>query len=145
MKLKNVVTGTVVSTLLVLSGCGQGGGGGDPAAVAEQFMDRYYTKANVQEAKALATPAAAQKIEEQFAEFAKAVPVEQGKSHEVSYTLSEKSKEKNHAYHLYEITIKPKEGGPLYKRTALSVDWVDGNWRITQFDESTSAPSQTVR
>lgn len=143
MKLRNVVTGALALTLLFLVGCG--GGKGDPASVAKQFVDRYYVQANVQEAKALATPAMAQKMEEQFALLAKAMPVDQGKSREVSYTLSEQFKEGKHAYYLYEVVFKPKEGDPLYKKAALSVDVVDGNWLITQFDESASAPSQTIR
>lgn len=145
MKLRNVVTGALALTLLFLVGCGGGGGKGDPASIAKQFLDRYYAQANVQEAKALATPAMAQKMEEEFALLAKAVPMDQGKGHEVSYTLSEQFKEGKHAYLLYELVLKPKEGNPIYKKVSLSIDVVDGDWRITQFDESASAPSQTVR
>lgn len=142
VKLKNVVTGTLVLALLFLSGCG---GGGDPGTVAEQFMDRYYVQANVQEAKAFATPAMAQKIEEQFALSAKVVSVENGRSHEASYTVVERRKEGKHAYYHYEVKITTKEADPLYKRVALSIDRIDGAWRITQFDESASGPTETVR
>lgn len=143
MKLKNVVTGTLVSALLVLSGCEGGGGKGDPANVAEQFIDRYYTKANLQDAKALATPEAAQKMQETFGPSAGAAPGEKGTSHEVSYTLAEKNKEGQHAYAVYRITIKRKEAEPLYKTASLSIDVVDGAWKITQFDEKTeSKPHQ---
>ena len=140
MKLKNVVTGTLVLTLLVLSGCEGGLGRGNPTTVAEQFMDLYYHKANFQEAKALATPAAAQKIEEQFAASAGAVPGETGKSHEASYTLKEKDKLGNNNYYIYELTITTKEAGSLRKRVSLGIDWIDGAWRITQFNESAASP-----
>lgn len=143
MKLKNVVTGTLVSALLVLSGCGGGGGKGDPVNVAEQFMDRYYVQANVQEAKALAIPAVAQQIDAALGSPAGDAPGDKGGNREVSYTLKEKNKEGKHAYAVYKITIKRKEADPLYKTTSLSIDVVDGAWKITQFDEKTeSGPHQ---
>lgn len=154
MELKNVVTGTLVLTLLFLSGCG-GGGGGDAQKVAEQFLDRYYAQANVQEAKALATPDMAQKIEEQFAPFAQLVQVEKGRSHEASFTLKEtnqvflflgsRPEQRDHGYFTYEVKITPKEADPLYKRVALSIDRIEEAWRITQFDERASGPTETVR
>lgn len=144
MKLKNVVTETLVLALLFLSGCFYGGVG-KYATVAKQFMDRYYVQANVSEAKALATPAMAQKIEEQFALFAQAVQIEKGRSHEVSYTMAENKKRGNHVYYYYEVKITTKGAEPLYKRVALSIDWIDGGWWITQFDESASGPTETVR
>lgn len=108
-------------------------------------MDRYYVQANVSEAKAPATPAMAQKIEEQFALFAQVVQVEKDRSHEASYTVAERRKEGKHAYYHYEVKITTKEADPLYKRVALSIDRIDGGWRITQFDESASGPTETVR
>ncbi|MDE2058702.1 MAG: hypothetical protein KGL31_12070 [candidate division NC10 bacterium] len=137
MKLRNVVTGVLVLTLAFLAGCGGGGGGegkGNPLDVAGQFMDLYYKKGNLQEAKALATPDTAEKIH---------APAEAAGEQEVSYNLKEQSREGKHSYALYEITIKKKEGEPIYKTASLFVDLVDGAWKITLFDEKTmSGPHQ---
>ena len=130
MRLRNVVTGMIILTLGLLAGCGGGGGEakGNPLAVAEQFMDLYYHKGNVQEAKALATPETAEKIQ---------APAEAAGDQEVSYNLKEQSREGKHSYALYEMTIKRKEGGPIYKTVSLFVDLVDGAWKVTLFDEKT--------
>lgn len=152
MKLSNLVTATVVVTLLFLSGCE---GGGDAQKVAEQFLDRYYAQANVQEAKALATPDMAQKIEEQFALFAQVVQLEKGRHHEASFAMKEtnqalfflgsRPEQGDHAYFKYEAKITTKEADPVYKSIVLSVDRINGGWRITQFDERASGPTETVR
>lgn len=136
MKLRNVVTGAVVLTLLFLVGCkGEGGGAkGNPISVAEQFMDLYYHKGNVQEAKALATSETAEKIQ---------APAEATGDQEISYILKEQSREGKHSYALYQITIKKKEGEPIYKTASIFVDLVEGAWKITLFDEKTmSGPHQ---
>jgi len=132
VKLRNVVTGVLVLTLAFLAGCGGGGeeGKGNPLAVAEQFMDLYYKKGNVQEAKALATPDTAEKIQAAGSAAAEAL-----EGQEVSYNLKEQSREGKHSYALYEMTIKRKEGGPIYKTVSLFVDLVGGAWKVTLFDE----------
>jgi hypothetical protein len=136
VKLRNVVTGALVLTLVFLAGCGGGGGEGkgNPLSVAAQFMDLYYHKGNVQEAKALATPETAEKIQ---------APAEAAAGQEISYNLKEQSREGKHSYALYQITIKKKEGEPVYKTASLFVDLVGGAWKITLFDEKTmSGPHQ---
>ena len=133
MKLRNVVTGALVLTLIFLAGCGGGGGGegkGNPLGVAEQFMDLYYHKGNVSEAKALATPETAEKIQ---------APAEAAGEQEISYHLKEQAREGKHSYALYQITIKKKEGTPIYKTASLFIDLVGGAWKITLFDEKTEA------
>ncbi|MDE2059305.1 MAG: hypothetical protein KGL31_04550 [candidate division NC10 bacterium] len=140
MKLRNVVTGMFILTVVFLAGCGGGGGEGkgNPIGVAEQFMDLYYKKGNAQEAKALANPEMAQKIEAAGAAAAGAAGEQ-----EVSYNLKEQSREGKHSYALYQMTIKRKEGEPIYKTVSLFVDLVDGAWKITLFDEKTmSGPHQ---
>jgi len=132
VKLRNAVTGTLVLTLLFLAGCGGEGGGaakGDPIAIAGQFIDLYYKQGNPQEAKALANPEMAEKI--QAASATVAAPGEE----EVSYILKEQSREGKHSYALFQMTVKKKEGDPIYKTVALFVDLVDGAWKVTLFDE----------
>ena len=139
MKLRNVVTGTLALTLIFLAGCGGGGGGGkgNPIGIAEQFMDLYYHKADLQGAKALAVPETAQKM----AALEPAVGNAQGE--EVSYILKEQSREGKHSYALFQITIKRKEGEPIYKTAAIFVDLIDGAWKVTLFDEKIhSGPHQ---
>ncbi len=150
VRLKHIVTGTLVVTHLLLSSCGEGGGASQK--VAEQFMDRYYVQANLAEAKALATDDMAQKIEEQFARLAKVVPVENGTSHKASFTMKESSTrswtrpQMGYAYYIYEVEIAAKGAEPVYKSVVLSVKRIDRAWRITEFDEkSESGPSQVVK
>lgn len=133
MKLRNAVTGMVVLTLVFLAGCGgEGGGGGkgDPFAVAEQFMNLYYKQGNFQEAKALGNTEMAEKIQ-----AAGAAAGEVAGEQEVSYLLKEKTHEGKHSYVLYQMSIKKKEGDPVYKTVALFVDLIDGAWKVTLFDE----------
>lgn len=132
MKLRNVVAGMLVLTLGLLVGCGKGGGEGkgNPIGIAEQFMELYYKKGNLQEAKALANSEMAQKIE-----AAGAAAAEAAEGQEISYILKEQSREGKHSYALYQMTIKRKEGEPLHKTVSLFVDLVDGAWKITLFDE----------
>lgn len=132
MKLRNVVTGALALTLLFLVACGgEGGGGkGNPISVADQFMDLFYKKGNLQEAKALANPEMAQKIE-----AAGTAATDAAGDQEISYILKEQSREGKHSYALYQMTIKKKEGEPIYKTVSLFVDLVEGAWKITLFDE----------
>ncbi|MDE2180052.1 MAG: hypothetical protein KGJ40_04280 [candidate division NC10 bacterium] len=140
MRLRHVTIGTIGLTFLLLAGCGGGGGEGkgNPLGIAEQFMDLYYHKGNVQEAKALATPETAEKIQAAGSAAAEALV-----GQEVSYNLKEQSREGKHSYALYQITIKKKEGEPVYKKASLFIDLVGGAWKITLFDEKTmSGPHQ---
>lgn len=133
MKLRNVVTGMVVLTLVFLAGCGGGGeseGKGDPMAIAEQFMDLYYKQGNVDEAKKLANAEMVEKIQ-----ATAAAATEPAGEQEISYHLKEKSREGKHSYALFQMTIKKKEGEPVYKTVSLFVDLVDGAWKVTLFDE----------
>ena len=134
MKLRNVVPGMLVLTLVLLAGCGGGGGSegkGNPIGVADQFMDLYYKKGNFQEAKALANTEMAEKIQ---AAGAAAAGTE---GQEISYHLKEQAREGKHSYALYQMTVKGKEGEPVYKTVSLFVDLVEGAWKITLFDEKT--------
>lgn len=149
VKLTSRVTGFAL-TLLILSGCGAGG---DAQKIAEKFLDHYYTQANVEEAKALATPDMALKIEEQFALFAQLVQLEKGRNHGASFAMKEtnqallvsRPKQGDHGYFKYEAKITTEGTDPVYKSIVLSVDRIDEGWRVTQFDESASGPTETVR
>ena len=141
VKLRKIVTGALGLTLISLAGCGESGEKtGDPVGVSGQFMDLYYHKADLQGAKALATPETAQKI----------VPLESAagsaQGEEISYMLKEQSREGKHSYALYQITIPRKDGEPIYKTAAIFIDLVGGAWKITLFDEKTqSKPHQEVK
>lgn len=135
MKLRNVVTGMVILTFVFLAGCGgkEGGGAkGDPIAIAQQFMDLYYKQGNTEEAKKLANSEMAEKIQ-----AAGAAAGEAAEGQELSYILKEQSKEGKHSYALFQMTIKKKEGEPVYKTVSLFVDLVEGAWKVTLFDEKT--------
>ncbi|MBZ0168442.1 hypothetical protein MELA_02386 [Candidatus Methylomirabilis lanthanidiphila] len=136
MKLSKAVAGTVAVTLLYLSGCKAGGE--DPADVAEQFMDRYYNGANIVEAKALAVPALAEKIEATLQSSA-AISESNDGTRKVAYTLKENllGGTGTHSSAIYEIIIASKEGGSIRKRVHLSLDLVDGVWKIAEFNEGT--------
>jgi len=134
VKLRNVVMGAVAITLLSLFGCQAGGG--DPTAVAEQFMDRYYNRADLGEAKTLAIPALAEKIDETFRSSAGATSGNIGGTREIAYTLKETNRNGTHSYAIYEATITSKAAGSVRKRVHLSVDLIDGAWKIAEFKES---------
>jgi hypothetical protein len=121
----------VVLTFVFLAGCGGGGGEakGDPIAIAQQFIDLYYKQGNTQEAKALANPEMAEKIQ------ATAAAAETAGDQEVSYILKEQSREGKHSYALFQMMVKKKDGEPVYKTISLFVDLVDGAWKVTLFDE----------
>lgn len=134
MKLRNVVSGMLVLTVVFLAGCGGEGGSegkGDPIGVAQQFMDLYYKQGNIEEAKKLANSEMAEKIQAAAAAAGEAAVGEQ----EISYILKEKSHEGKHSYALFQMEIKKKEGEPVYKTVSLFVDLVDGAWKVTLFDE----------
>lgn len=135
VKLRKAVAGTVTVTLLYLSGCKAGDE--DPADVAEQFMDRYYNGVNIVEAKALAVPALAEKIEATLKSSA-AISESNGATRKVAYTLKEKTLDGTgtHSYAIYETTITSTEAGSVRKRVHISVDLVDGVWKIAEFKES---------
>lgn len=151
MKLRNVVTGTLALTLLFFAGCsgegdggkgtGAGAGAGDPLAVANQFMDLYYHKANIKEAAALAIPEQAEKILAAPGSPAGDASKEKDAGQEISYTLKEKSQEGVHSYALYTIVIPRKGAEPIYKTAALFVDQAKAGeaWKITLFDEKTQS------
>lgn len=137
MKPGNVMTGIVLIALLYLFGCQAGGG--DPATVAGQFMDRYYNGANITEAKALAVPALAEKIEATLKSSVGAIPENNGGTRKVAYALKENLLDGTgtHSYAIYETIIASKEGGSIRKRVHLSLDLVDGVWKIAEFNEGT--------
>lgn len=95
----------------------------------------------------------AQKIEEQFPLFSQMVDLEKGRSHSASFAMKEtnqallvsRPKQGDHAYFKYEVKITTKEAESVYKSVVLSVDRIDEGWRVTQFDESASEPTETVR
>lgn len=137
MKPNNVVMGAVAITLLYLFGCQAGGGGS--ATVAEQFMDRYYRQANVGEAKSVAIPTLAEKIEATLKSSAGVIPENNDGTRKVTYTLKENLLDGTgtHSSAIYETIIASKEGGSIRKRVHLSLDLVDGVWKIAEFNEGT--------
>jgi hypothetical protein len=63
-----------------------------------------------------------------------------------SSTASWTRKQKDHAYYHHEAKVITKEADPVYKSVVLSIERIDGAWRITQFDEKgQSGSSETVR
>ena len=119
-----------VLALLLLFACG---GKGGPEEVAGRFMDRYYVRANLQEAKALVAGLAAQKIEEELTLIAGVISDAQTRSREVSYALKERGEEGDRAFFVYEVTITAKGVGSFKKKSILSLGRIDGIWRITNF------------
>lgn len=130
MRRRGVIAGTAVLALLLLFACG---GKGGPEEVAGRFMERYYVRANLQEAEALVSGLAAQKIQEELRLIAGVVSDAQTRSREVSYTLKEGKEEGDRAFFVYEVTITTKGVGSFKKRSILSLGRIDGVWRITNF------------
>lgn len=116
--------------LLLLFACG---GKGGPEEVAVEFMDRYYVRANLQEAEALVSGLAAQKIQEELKLIAGVVSDAQTRSREVAYALKEKREGGDRAFFVYEVTITAKGVGSFKKKSILSLGRIDGIWRITNF------------
>lgn len=134
MKLNRVVAEIIAVAILWLTGCQAGSG--EPTDVAEQFMNQYYHGANVEEVKALAVPAVAEKMKMTLQSSAGVTPGDRVGTRKVAYTLKEKQQNGTHSFAIYEATITSKEAGSVRKRVHVSVDLVDGAWKIAEFKES---------
>ncbi len=122
---------------------------------ADQFMDQYYVAIDLKKAHALSSGLAASKIDESVRLIGQVTENSSGNAHpsaqksEVSFKKGKvvEGKEEGDVY--YDLTIKPKGGDAIHKKTHLKLrllapdaDSEDRNWRVTQFvdilDESSS-------
>lgn len=123
--------------LMLLSACAIKG---EVDEVAEQFMERYYVRVNLQEVKSLVTDRAAQRIEEELNLTAGVASRDPTGNREVSYTLWERGAEESRALFVYKVRVATKEAGSSNKMVFLSLDRVGGTWKIGYFRELEDLP-----
>ncbi len=117
--------------LLVLVGCEQSR---DPEKVGAQFVDSYYIRVDLADARRWTEGVATEKIDEQL-RLTHGVRVEGTRAmREVSYRVVEKKRSEGERVILvFELTVKAPGSGSFRKRSLITLGKGSGGWRVTNF------------
>ncbi len=113
-----------------------GGSKHPSSAVARDFMEAYYVKADLSAASSLSEGLALEKVKS--SETLRQGLTIDASAHQprVSFKLLEGKVEEATATYLYRIEIKPKEAVVIRKKTLLRIrEKPVGSWKVTQFTD----------
>jgi hypothetical protein len=110
-------------------------GDADSETTASRFIDRYYVRADLAQAKALAEGLAARKIEREQALLQGVAAGAASRQRDVSYRLLERRDEGDRVVLVYDLDIKGTGVPTLRKRSLLSLAKIHGAWRILNFHD----------
>ena len=117
---------------LTQEGCSRGG----PEAIADQFMESYYTAANLEDALKLADGLAAKKIQEQQLLRRGQMGAQTTQGRRVSYRRTEKHTAEGRLFFRYEIQIDIQGGGAFTRKALLALGEGPDGWRVTNFSDT---------
>lgn len=121
---------------LFFLGLSHGCGSGDPEAVADRFMDRYYVAADLGETLKVADGLAGKKIRDQQQLTRGESGPQTTKGRRVSYTRIERTTVDGKLFLRYEVRIDVQGGGSLTRKVLLAMAQEPNEWRVTNFTES---------
>lgn len=129
---KRVAAFFLLTAALSLPACGSTS---DPDQIASRFVQYYYVKVDLVQAKALTEGLATRKIEQEQALLPSRDVGEGNRRRDVSSRLLEKRREDDRLFLIYELSIKGRGVPDLRKRAIVSLSRVGQGWRVTNFQD----------
>ena len=109
-----------------------------PEDVAEDFVYNYYLHANQGMALRLSDGLAKEKLETEI-EFLREVRSDSDQSQvkpNIEYKqVGKKIEDENGVFFRYQLTIKDASFSNTVRNTVIFTEWIDGQWKVTNFDE----------
>lgn len=126
------IIGFCAAAIIVFAGCEPAEG---PEAIAGRFVERYYVKPDLSEAKALAYGLARRKIEDEERLLEAVTLPPEAADRGVSYSLHAKRKMgDDKIFFVYDIIISV-DRQVMKKRATIAAGRLPEGWRVTNFQE----------
>lgn len=120
--------------LLALAGC-QGEGDTTPRGAAEAFMDSHYVEIDLAKAREFTAGLARSKIDEELRlTSGQAIDVATRKPR-VYYKLLQRRESRGRTAFVYELTIRPDDGGEFTRKLMIRVRKEEAGWRVSNYME----------
>ena len=119
---------------LALAGCG---GAGDTTArgAAEAFLDRHYVEIDLPKSRELTVGLARSKVDEQI-RLTAGYGIDAGtRKPRVYYKLLEEREAGGRVAFVYQLTIRPEDGGEFSRRLLIRVRREEAGWRVSNYME----------
>lgn len=130
MAIERVAASILLAAAVSLPACSNTSG---PDKIASSFVDQYYVKVDLSQAKKLTGGLATRKIEQEQALLQGVSPAGGTSRRDVTYRFLEKRDEGERILFVCDLAIKGRGVPTLKKRALLSVGKIEGAWRITNF------------